>query len=88
MKENYTEEIMGVQEFNELPLGEQAIILWDKGKLFQVWQQDEKYKIGIYLLNNSIVSVTYNPKTGDINTIAMWGTVVNKSMVLENALRN
>jgi hypothetical protein len=85
VKEKYTEEIMDVKEYNALPLGEKAIILWDRGKLFQVWQQDEKYKIGIYLLDNSIVAVTYNLKTGDISTIAMWGAVVNKQQVLESA---
>ncbi|HXP51763.1 MAG TPA: hypothetical protein VN922_17535 [Bacteroidia bacterium] len=78
---------MKPQEFNELPLGEKAIILWDRGRFIRLYEENGTYKIGMYLFSNRIISVYYHPQTKAITDIRMWTDIVNKSDILQSIAR-
>ncbi len=79
---------MSPAEFNSLPLGEQAIMLWDKGKFSEIWQ-DGIYKIGIYRMNGHIVSVYYDDNNkNEIVNIRMWDDVSTRDDILLGLVLN
>jgi len=79
---------MNAQKFNSLPISEQAIIMWDKGKFLQLWEENPVYKIGIYLLFDKITAVYYDRNLNAIIKIKMWGSAVDKQEILENTVLN
>lgn len=79
---------MKPNEYNELPLGEQAIILWDKGKFIQLWEGNPAFKIGIYLLFEKVTVVYYDRNTNTITKIKMLSSSVYKEEILENMVLN
>ena len=79
---------MNQDEFNSLPIGEQAIIIWDKARFIQVWEENPTYKIGVYLLFDKITSVYYDRGVNTIVKIKMLGTTVDKQDVLKSLILN
>ena len=77
---------MEKNEYNALPMSEQAIILWDKGMFVELWQEPGAYKVGMYMLFGQMVSVYYDKDFTTINSIKMWGFAVHKTEVLGQAV--
>jgi|GEM_PF-5375623 hypothetical protein len=78
---------MNPTEFNKLPLGEKGVILWDKGRFVRTYEHNGTFKIGMYLLDNRIVSVYYDPNTNIITDIRMWIDIVRKEDILQKVAR-
>jgi hypothetical protein len=79
---------MNTQDYNTLPIGEKALMIWDKGLFLELLQEDGKYKIGFYQLYGSLVSVKYNTTTLDINDITMWDQTANRKFIVQKIVLN
>jgi len=88
MEQTYNGQKINIQEFNSLPISEQAIMLWGQGMFLELWCEQGKYKVGIYLLYGSLVSVNYNISTGRIDKIIMFDRSVEKEHILKNIPSN
>ena len=73
---------MDKKQYNSLPLGEKAIMLWDKGHFVALWEEMGAYKVGVYTLFNQMVSVHYCKDFANIAYIKMWGMALDKNEVL------